>query len=367
MVTDNHGTVITAWSAVSPFGLGPEAFEAALRGGATSAASAVPEAWGVPEQEVCRVPDDALGHVLSRKGTRSMDRVTALAVATVGRLLDDRERHGAVATGEGLALVLGTTTGSAQSMMDFTRESFLGKMPFFVDPARFPNTVMNCAAGQSAIWHCLKGPNATVAGGRIAGLHALNYARRLLRAGRAEAVLCGAVEELSRARCWLEWHSRPAGESGAVSGEGCAVFLVELAAATPVPGRRPLADVLTVDFGTFTGDGAATALEACIGRALHRATLTPDTIWAVAPSGAGEAEQAALDAVLGSRATVQVRPVELIGDTRAAAAAFQIAAVLAVAAERPDPAGRLALITAVDAEGVVGCALLRIRPGGQEE
>lgn len=382
-MTDNHGTVITAWSAVSPFGLGPAVFEAALRGGATRATSAVGDAWGVPEQEVCRVPGDALGHVLSRKGTRSMDRVTALAVATVGRLLDDRERHGAIATGESVGLVLGTTTGSAQSMMDFTRDSFLGKKPFFVDPARFPNTVMNCAAGQSAIWHCLKGPNATVAGGRIAGLHALNYARRLLRAGRAAAVLCGAVEELSPARCWLEWHSRPAGEPAVVPGEGCAVFLVERAAAAPVPGRRPLADVLAVEFGTFAGDrrpaggaatdngdgpwaGAATALAACIGRALHQATVTADAIWAVAPSGAAEVEHAALDAVLGGRMAVEVRPVELIGDTRAAAAAFQIAAVLAVAAEQPGPAGRLALVTAVDTEGVVGCALLRIRPGSQE-
>ncbi|HZN73613.1 MAG TPA: beta-ketoacyl synthase N-terminal-like domain-containing protein [Micromonosporaceae bacterium] len=369
MVTDNNGTVITAWSAVSPFGLGPTAFEDGIRGGAGRAAGTVPDGWQVPEQNAYRVPDEALGHVLSRKGTRSMDRVTALAVATVGRLLDDRERHGAVATGESLGLVLGTTTGSAQSMMDFTRDSFLGAKPFFVDPARFPNTVMNCAAGQCAIWHRIKGPNATVAGGRIAGLHALNYARRLLRAGRAGAVLCGAVEELSRARCWLEWHSRDTGESGAVPGEGCAVLLVEPADAPPVAGRRPLADVLSVEFGTFTGDGATTALAACIGRAADRASTHPDTIWAVAPCGApgaaGAHERAALDVVLGGRETVQVRPAELIGDTRAAAAAFQITAVLAVAADRPGVAGRLALVTAVDTEGVVGCALLRIR--GQEE
>jgi 3-oxoacyl-[acyl-carrier-protein] synthase II len=369
MVTDNSATVITAWSAVSPFGLGRAALSAALRGGAVPAASAVPQAWLVPDDTACLVPDAALGDVLGRKGTRSMDRVTALAVAAVGRLLEDQQHHRAVATGERTALVLGTTTGSAQSMMDFTRDSFTGKKPFFVDPARFPNTVMNCAAGQSAIWHGLKGPNATVAGGRVAGLHALNYARRLLQAGRASTVLCGAVEELTRARSWLEWHSRHPDESGALLGEGCAVVLIEPAGGS-VPGR-PMAEVLAVEFGIFTSDGAATALAACVRRAVRRAAVQPETIWAVAPCGApgaaGEHERAAIAAVVGDRQTVQVRPADVIGDTRAAAAAFQVAAVLAVAEGVPAAAGRLALITAVDAEGVVGCALLRIQPGTEEE
>lgn len=129
-----------------------------------------------------------------------MDRVTGLAVTAVGSLLDDGERNRAVGTGEGAAFALGTTTGSAQSMMDFTRDSLTSEQPFFVDPARFPNTVMNCAAGQSAIWYQLKGPNATIAGGRTAALHALNYSRRLLGSGRARTVLCGERRSSRRPR-----------------------------------------------------------------------------------------------------------------------------------------------------------------------
>jgi 3-oxoacyl-[acyl-carrier-protein] synthase II len=368
------GTVITAWSAVSPFGLGKTALASALRGGAR-VASAVPQAWGAPEETACFVPDAALGSVLGRKGTRSMDRATALAVAAVGGLLDDERHRGDIAASESLGLVLGTTTGSAQSMMDFTRDSFLGAKPFFVDPARFPNAVMNCAAGQCAIWHCLKGPNATVAGGRIAGLHALNYARRLLHAGRASAVLCGGVEELTAARYWLDWHSRHPDEPSAVLGEGCAVLLVEPAAGMvrgAAGGRRPLAEVLAVEFGTFvTGSGAEAALATCIVRATDRASIRPEAIWAVAPCGApgpvGEYELAALDSVLGDRPTAHVRVAELIGDTCAPAATFQVAAVLAVAAESSGPAGRLALVTAIDAEGTVGCALLRIWHDLREE
>ncbi|MEK8171048.1 beta-ketoacyl synthase N-terminal-like domain-containing protein [Streptomyces sp. M19] len=88
------------------------------------------------------------------------------------------------------------------------RDSLVGDRPFYVDPARFPNTVLNSAAGRSAIWHRLKGPNATVAGGHATGLLALRYAMRLQRAGRATTVVCGAVEEFSSARAWLEWHAR---------------------------------------------------------------------------------------------------------------------------------------------------------------
>jgi hypothetical protein len=169
------------------------------------------------------VPDFQVRAVLGKKGTRSMDRVTGLAITTVGRLLDDAPRNREVATGESAALVLGTTIGSVQSQMDFVRDSFTGERPYLVDPARFPNAVMNCAAGQSAIWHRLKGPNTTIAGGRAAGLYALNYTRRLLRFGRAGTVLCGAVEEFSTERSWLGRHTReaegatdprPAGEAG---------------------------------------------------------------------------------------------------------------------------------------------------------
>ncbi|MCP5877146.1 hypothetical protein NL390_32295, partial [Klebsiella pneumoniae] len=87
-----------------------------------------------------------------------------------GDLLARPEAAGVAADSLGTALVLGTTTGSAESMMNFTRSSLEAEKPFYVDPALMPNAVMNCAAGQCAIWHQLKGPNTTIAGGRAAGL-----------------------------------------------------------------------------------------------------------------------------------------------------------------------------------------------------
>ncbi|WP_262699240.1 MULTISPECIES: beta-ketoacyl synthase N-terminal-like domain-containing protein [Streptomyces] len=360
--------VITAWSAVSPFGIGRAAFTEGIRERRPAAAGLDDERWQAAGDCACLVPDFDLRTVLGKKGVRSMDRVTGLAVTTVARLLDDAPRNRWVATGEDAALVLGTTTGSVQSQMDFTRDSLTGEKPYLVDPARFPNAVMNCAAGQSAIWHQLKGPNTTIAGGHAAGLYALNYARRLLTFGRARTVLCGAVEEFSHARSWLERHAHRPGTEGPAQlpGEGCGLLLVEQHG----PGARDdveqpvLAEILAVEMGIALDGGVRPALAACLRRALDRAGVRPEEIWAVstseAPGPSGEQERAAVAEAAEGADPVHLTQAALIGDTGAAAAAFQIAGVLVHAESTPEAAGRVALVTSVDRDGAVGCALLRL-------
>lgn len=363
--TATGGPVISAWAAVSPLGLHGADFSAGLRSGRRTGKPLDPEEWSAPFQEACLVPDFHIKQILGRKGTRSMDRATGLAVTAIGRLLTAERLPG---VGENTGVALGTSTGSAQSIMDFTRDSLVGERPFFVDPARFPNTVMNCAAGQTAIWHGLKGPNTTIAGGRATGLLTLQYALRLQRAGRASTVLCGAVEEFSSARAWLEWHSRADGDTAAVLGEGAAVWLLEPEGSAREHGRGGLVEVAGLEFGfaadTDGGTGRArTVLAEVVRRLLDRTGTEPGRIWAVAdsqaPGAEGEAERAALADVLGGHEPLRVSAADAIGDTYAASAAFQITAVLALA-ERPDTApGSLALVTSVDRDGVVGAALLR--------
>ncbi|MGW7409489.1 beta-ketoacyl synthase N-terminal-like domain-containing protein [Streptomyces sp. NPDC054833] len=353
--------VITAWSAVSPFGVGRAAFTEGIKERRTTTAPLGPSYDNVPSPSACLVPGFDVRTALGRKGTRSMDRVTGLTVTAVGALLGESERNQRVGTGEGAAFALGTTTGSAQSMMDFTRDSLTGEQPFFVDPAQFPNTVMNCASGQSAIWYQLKGPNTTIAGGRAAGLHALNYARRLLASGHAESVLCGTAEEFSPARAWLEHHAATA--ESLPLGEGSSMLLVEPAGA----GDQPvLAEVLAVELGVVLGEDVRAALSSCLRRALAQAAVEPSRIVAVARScstgGAGADEVSAVAEVLGDgTGAVDLAPHELIGDTGAAAAGFQTASLLAYAETHPSAAADgIGLITSVDRTGSVGCALLRL-------
>ncbi|MFE6984518.1 beta-ketoacyl synthase N-terminal-like domain-containing protein [Streptomyces griseus] len=352
-------TVISAWSAVSPFGIGHEAFVSGFHAGRSAVTAVDREQWRTPDDEVCLVPGFSPAAALGRKGTRAMDRVTGLAVSAVGRLIDESPDPHTASDGEDVALVLGTTSGSVQSMMDFTRSGLVSEKPYFVDPARFPNAVMNCAAGQCAIRHRLKGPNTTIAGGRVSGLHALKYAQRLLNADRARTVLCGAVEEYADARAWLDLHSRGEDETGVVHGEGCVMLRVEPEAAA-ADGAH--ATVEAVEVGVFDAVGdAAAVLGRCVRRALDRAGAEPSDVWTVAPSGAagalGAAEQAVLDQHFDPAAVNRVS--RLIGDTAGAAAMFQLAAVLALA-EQDDVRGRVAVVTAVDRDGEAGCAVLRL-------
>jgi 3-oxoacyl-[acyl-carrier-protein] synthase II len=261
------------------------------------------------------------------------------------------------------ALVLGTASGSVQSMMDFTKDSFTGDQPYHVDPARFPNAVMNRAAGQCAIWHGIKGPNTTIAGGALTGLLALSYGVRLYRSGRADRVLCGAAEEYSVQRAWLEWHNASGDLPADPLGEGSAVFLLESATDADRAGRNPLARMLTTRFRAY-GDrpDARQALADCVRGALEHLGATGADIRTVAPMDGpgvlGDVERDALGDVLGQLRPDVVRSRSLLGDTSGASASFQIAATLVDWAQHPAGRDDLALVTGVDRDGSVGCALL---------
>jgi 3-oxoacyl-[acyl-carrier protein] reductase len=329
---------ITGWSAISPYGLGRSCFAAGIRSRRPAMTWADPA--GPASARACLVPGFDQREVLGRAGTKGMDRLTGLAVHVVGPVHRDRP-------GRDTAVVLGTTAGSVRSMMDFTRASLTGERPFDVDPATIPSVVMNTPAGHCAIWHGITGPNATIASGRASGLLGLSYARRLLRTGRASTVLCGAAEEYSTARSWLSHHGDPGGPLG----EGAAVLRLEHEGA---PGA--LATVLALDSRLDT-------VTAVAGSALRQAGTAAEDVWAVVTGTRAERDELAGVFGIGLFSTEvldRVPPVrELIGDTGAVCAVFQVAAALAAAAAEPGP--RLVLVTIADPLGTTAAAVLRLR------
>ncbi|MEU9714603.1 beta-ketoacyl synthase N-terminal-like domain-containing protein [Streptomyces sp. NPDC047976] len=361
--------VFSTWSAVSPFGVGSDPFREGVRAGRSAIAGLDREVYPGPFAEGALVPDFSAAEHLGKKGTRTMDRVTAIAVTAVGQLLADGG-PGLTDRPEETGLVLGTGSGSVQSIMDFTRDSLAGERPYHVDPARFPNTVMNRAAGQSAIWHGIKGPNTTIAGGRLTGLTALSYAARLHRGGHCARVLCGAAEEYSVQRAWLEWHGRDGADRESPLGEGGAVFLLETAEDARDAGRRARARLLTTRFRAFGApDQGPGALAECVRDALKQVGARVEDIRLVAPVETGGVlagvEEQAVGEVLGPVRPRWLGTRALLGDTSAAASSFQLAAVLAALEDEETASGGLALVTAVDRDGTAGCALLAA-PAGEE-
>lgn len=358
------GPVVTGWSAVSAFGHRAGDFATGLRDRRPAVRTVDTDRWQVADRVAGIVPDFSPREVLGKKNTRAMDRLTGLAVTAVGQLVTGSDRSGDGSGDDGAAVVLGTTTGSQQSMTDITRDTLIHDKPFYIEAAQIPNAIMNSAAAQCAIWYQLRGPNATVAAGRASGVSALTYARRLLAAGRARTVLCGAAEEYSTARSWWDWHSRDGAEPSTPPGEGCAMLRVEAADA---PGARDgLADVLATGSGLL-GDAAQApaALDRCLRATMRRAGVSADEVWAVSasePSGpAGAPEAAVLADLFGAYRPVRPGEIGLIGDTAGATAAFQLVALLSMASDDASSRGRPAVLTSVDPEGVFGCAVVRFR------
>jgi 3-oxoacyl-[acyl-carrier-protein] synthase II len=319
--------VITAWSAVSGFGYGSAAFAEGLSAG----------------RAVARVPDFDIAERLGAKGTGSMDRSSALAVDAVGLLLDGppRATNRCLRTDERTGVVLGTTSGSTHTQFEFTRESLIRRKPYLVNPAVMPYALMNSAAAQCAIRHGLTGPNTTIANGRLSMLAILRYANRLLTAGRASGLVCGAVEEDSEARAMVERAAWGLGDDHRF-GEGAAVVYLE-------PDGQGLAEVLRVD--TRLGALAGSLRDTLAG--VDPAAVAT-VVLASADPALRQVECAALDAVFARRPDVVLEPARLTGDTGAATGAFQLAALLAAA--RPG----LSVVTGIDRDGTVGSALLRV-------
>src|SRR5262249_12447237 len=124
-----------------------------------------------------------------------LDRTSQLVTAAARLALDDsgwtRELRSSVEVG----LVLGTMFCGVHTIGEFDRRAVTAG-PAYASPLDFANTVINAAAGHTAIWHNLRGVNSTIAGGSASGLQALAHAADLISNGRASVVLAGGVEEL---------------------------------------------------------------------------------------------------------------------------------------------------------------------------
>lgn len=309
--------------------------------------------------------------ILGRKGLRGLTRTDQLAVAACTVTLDALAGQGAGLPADQTGVVLGSSVGSARAWGEFTRDTFVQEAPYFVNPSHFPGTLMNAAAGRTAIRHGLTGVNATVSGGPLAALHAFRYARNTLLGGHAQRLLTGAVEELSAQNAWA-WHRSGALKPGIPLGEGGAVFALQPAGTTDA-GVRPLARLLACDTG-FADPArgplhAARRLADCVRAALLRSRVAYEDVAVVAPGAAGRrgwsaVEERALRTAFAGGAEPCRLPVQpVLGETNGAGGALQLAAVLA---RWQDPATgtegeRAAVLTSLGADGSVGCAVV-VRP-----
>lgn len=188
--------VITGLGVISSLGAGRHAFSEALFGGASGIKPvSLFDTSCLKAKKAAELKDFSPQEFLGHKGLRTLDRSTKLAACAAKMALDDAGIEITEENSRQVGIALGNTLGSISSISDFDREAIV-EGPRYVNPAFFPNTVINSPASQVAIKFKIKGFNATISTGFSAGLDALNYAVDMLRFGRAKVVLAGGVEEL---------------------------------------------------------------------------------------------------------------------------------------------------------------------------
>jgi 3-oxoacyl-[acyl-carrier-protein] synthase II len=344
---------ITSLGVVSPFGVGRGAWDAALAEPTKAAERAIRSESEVLDGE--KLPNtrtaecwgfDPKEH-LGKRGHRTFDRLTKFLIAAAKHALID----GGVKDGEGTFVEgapgptqIGICSATAYGSLDaITELNLVAELedPRFINPSRFPNTVVNAAAGYVSIWEDLRAPNTTVVDGNCGALDAILVAATHLDVGRADAFLVGGGEVVSeplyRALSRLGVVG-PEGQ-GATMGEGAAYVLVERAGEAEGRGATILGRL--TGYGTAFAPpesqallvhGSADAVERACRDALAEAGLEPvdvDVV-ATATSGVGpmdEAEREGLRGVFGDEAPFAT-PKALHGETFGASGAFALAAGL---------------------------------------
>lgn len=298
---------------------------------------------------------------LGPKGLRNLDRTTLLALVAAKLAIEDAKLEITDENRNDVGVVLGSTMGSVHSISEFDKEG-LREGPRYVNPALFPNTVINSPASQVAIRFGLRDLNATISTGFTASLDAISYAWDMLELERAEVLLVGGVEELciqiflgfyklgflataqdGTAPFYGPFDSR---HRGALLGEGAAFFVLEPLAHAQARGATMYAELLgySTQFHPaclYRYDPQAEGPIAVMQQVLKESCVGSEEVDCISASAnstksGDEMERTAIHRVFNGRADqVAIHATKtLIGESFSAAGAFQLAETLGRGAQR---------------------------------
>lgn len=194
---DKKKIVITGLGVLASNGIGKDSFTDAVFDGVSGVKPiSLFDASSFKAKTAAQIVDFNPDFFLGAKGLRVLDRSTKLICSAMKLALDDAHRMVSEENTHRTGVVVAATFGSIDSICEFDKTA-LTDGPQYVNPAFFPNTVLNSPASQVSIKFNIKGFNTTISTGFSASLDAVKYALDFLRLGRADMVLVGTVEELS--------------------------------------------------------------------------------------------------------------------------------------------------------------------------
>lgn len=297
--------------------------------------------------------------ILGPKGLRNMDRSTKLALAASKLALDDAGLENPIQeerTDE-FGVSLGSTMGSVWSISEFDKEA-LKEGPRSVNPALFPNTVINSPASQISIRFNIQGFNSTISTGFCSSADAIYYAINMISLYDYKVVLSGGVEELCEqtykgfykighlagSRDGKEEVDCPFDKrrNGIIFGEGASILVLEELEHAKTRGAKIYAELLgygtsfdpdSRDIYSPNAKGAVRAMKACLENAcLNSGDVEYVSAGANSTLDCDAMETTALKEVFGP--AVKRLPVSsvksMIGETYSASGAMNLAASLGI-------------------------------------
>lgn len=294
--------------------------------------------------------------LLGDKGHRNFDRLTKYLIVAARSALEHAgiKRDGAFVgplAPRDVGVCSSTAYGSLDSITELNLVAEL-EDPRYINPARFPNTVINAAAGYVSIWEDLRAPNTTVVDGNCGALDAVLVCDTHLAHRRARAFLVGGGDVVSEplyaalrklgalAEAHETWEPGSDRSTGLRLGEGAAYLCCERRADAEARNAEALA--VLAGYGTafepptdeaFLLNASPVTIARAIRIALDDAGLSPSAVGCVASSLSGlarydVAELLAIERVFGPDVAV-VATKALCGEAFAASSALGMAAAVA--------------------------------------
>jgi 3-oxoacyl-(acyl-carrier-protein) synthase len=355
---------VTGLGVLSALGAGRDAFFRAMRDPKSAPAQQKLESFDATKYastNVLEVPAFDPTKYLGEKGLRTLDRLTKLLVVAARLALHDaglkKDNQFVTLSADRVGLICSNAYGSLEAITEIDRVATLEDARY-INPAKFPNTVSNTAAGYVSIWEELRALNVSVSDGNCGGLDAVACADIFLGTGRADALLVGGGEAMSEP-LFLAFKKLGAIDDGYKLGEAATFAVAEPVESARARGAAILAELC--GYGTaFVGPAknaplifASTgAMERAIDGALKDAGIEAKDVDIVASGLSGirafdQAELSAIEKALGDSACVAA-PKSLFGETLGAGGAMALAASLAwFDGATPSPIVRGALPAAV--------------------
>ncbi len=292
--------VVTGIGAITPVGIGKDAFWNALLAGQSGVGRITrfdPSEYAT--QIAGEVKDFDPSQYMDKKEAKRMDRSTQFAIAATKLAVEDAKLNLEAEDKTRIGTLIGTGIGGIDTLHEQYKVLF-EKGPGRVSPFFVPMMIANMPAGQTSIAFGLQGPCTCVVTACATGTNAIGDAFRTIQCGDADVMVAGGTEAcvspaavagfcsmkaMSTRNEEPEKASRPfeQGRDGFVMGEGSGIVILESLEHALARGAHIYAEIAGYGSNADSYHITAPAPEGiqaakCMSLAIEDAGLTPDAI-----------------------------------------------------------------------------------------